>query len=262
MGDVEPPRPGKVRQAASRTDADPRVIGMLRALRRRLPGDERYGDPLSTAGEEPVNVIARRMSALTPERPSAVGELGLGALQAWQALSEKSGRGLGDEELALLFTDLVGFSSWALEAGDAAAVELLREVGVVVEGAVAEHGGRIVKRLGDGVMAVFSEPQDAVAAALSMHPRLDEIVVAGHTPRMRAGVHCGRPRKLGGDYLGVDVNVAARVGEAAGAAEVLVSQPAADRLDAERFDVGRAKRLKASGAPRELRVSSVTARRP
>ena len=137
MGDEE--RTGRVRKAASRTDADPRVIGVLRALRRRLPGDERYGDPLSTAGEEPVNVLARRVSALTPERPSAVGELGLGALQAWQALSEKSGRGRGDEELALLFTDLVGFSSWALEAGDAAAVELLREVGVVVEGAVAEH---------------------------------------------------------------------------------------------------------------------------
>ena len=246
--------------AAAKTDSDPRLVGMLRVLRRRLPGDERYGDPLSTAGEEPVNVLARRMSALAPERPSAMGELGLGALQAWQALSEKSGRGRGDQEVALLFTDLVGFSSWALDAGDAAAVELLREVGVVVEGAVADHGGRIVKRLGDGVMAVFPSAQDAVEAALAMHPSLEAIEVAGHTPRMRAGVHCGRPRKLGGDYLGVDVNVAARVGEAAGPAEVLVSQPACARLDGERFDVGRPKRLKASGAPRELRVSSVKAR--
>jgi adenylate cyclase len=232
----------------------------MRVLRKRLPGDERYGDPLSTAGEEPVNVLARRVSALTPERPSAVGELGLGALQAWQALSEKSGRGRGEQELALLFTDLVGFSSWALEAGDAAAVELLREVGVVVEGAVIDHGGRIVKRLGDGVMAVFPDTQDAVEAALSMHPGLAEIDVAGHTPSMRAGVHCGRPRKLGGDYLGVDVNVAARVGEAAGPSEVLVSQPACAQLDAERLEVGRAKRLKAPGAPRELRVSAVSAR--
>ncbi|MDX6649827.1 MAG: hypothetical protein QOJ97_1778 [Solirubrobacteraceae bacterium] len=246
--------------AAARTDADPRLIGLMRVLRKRLPGDERYGDPLSTAGEEPVNVLARRVSALTPERPSAVGELGLGALQAWQALSEKSGRGRGDQEVALLFTDLVGFSSWALEAGDVAAVELLREVGVVVEGAVADHGGRIVKRLGDGVMAVFPAAQDAVDAALSMHPGLAEIEVAGHTPTMRAGVHCGRPRKLGGDYLGVDVNVAARVGEAAGPSEVLVSQPACAQLDAARFEVGRAKRLKASGAPRELRVSAVSAR--
>lgn len=253
-------QPRRVAAAAARTDSDPRVVGMLRALRRRLPGDERYGDPLSTAGEAPLNVIARRVSALSPERPSAVQELGLGALQAWQAISEKSGRGLGDREVALLFTDLVGFSSWALKAGDAAAVELLREVGVVVEGAVAQHEGRIVKRLGDGVMAVFADPQAAVAAALDMQPRLAGIAVAGHTPRMRAGVHCGRPRKLGGDFLGVDVNVAARVGEAADGGEVLVSQPAAERLDGERFDVGRAKKLKAPGAPRELRVSSVRPR--
>jgi adenylate cyclase len=154
----------------------------------------------------------------------------------------------------------VGFSSWALEAGDAAAVELLREVGVVVEGAVAEHEGRIVKRLGDGVMAAFAEAGDAVAAALVMQPRLEEIEVAGHAPRMRAGVHVGRPRKLGGDYLGVDVNVAARVGEAAGGGELLVSQAACERLDPARFGIGRARRLKAPGAPRELRVSSVTAR--
>ncbi|MDQ4040296.1 MAG: adenylate/guanylate cyclase domain-containing protein [Actinomycetota bacterium] len=264
MGDgAERPAPRRrFSAAAARTDADPRVVGLLRALRRRLPGDERYGDPLSTSGEEPVHVIARRVSALTPERPSAMGELGLGALQAWQALSEKSGRGRGDQELALLFTDLVGFSSWALEAGDAATIELLREVGVVVEGTVAEYEGRIVKRLGDGVMAVFASPRQAVEAALAMHPRLEEIEVAGHTPRMRAGVHCGRPRKLGGDYLGVDVNVAARVGEAAGAAEVLVSAAACESLDPERFEIGRAKRLKAPGAPRELRVSRVTGRAP
>ena len=55
-------------------------------------------------------------------------ELGLGALQAWQALSEAQGRGRGSAEVAILFTDLVGFSSWALEAGDETALELLRRV--------------------------------------------------------------------------------------------------------------------------------------
>ena len=49
---------------------------------------------------------------------------------------EATGRGRGDRELALLFTDLVGFSAWALHAGDAAVLELLREVGTVVEAAI------------------------------------------------------------------------------------------------------------------------------
>jgi adenylate cyclase len=247
----------KVRQAAVRTDTNPFLLGLVRRWRQRLPGDERFGDPLSTAGEEPVHLVARQVSALQPDRPSVLHEVGLGALQVWQSLSEASGRGRGDAAVAILFTDLVGFSSWALEAGDAAAVELLRSVGVVVEGAVADHDGRIVKRLGDGVMAVFTEPQAAVDSALEMQNRLGSVAVAGHHPRMRAGVHHGRPRRLGSDYLGVDVNVAARIGAAAGPGEVLVSDHTCGLLDQERTAVGRSRRLRAPGAPRDLRVCTV-----
>jgi adenylate cyclase len=89
-------------------------------MRRRLPGDANFGDPLSTSGRAPVEVIARGVSALQPGRESVSKELGLSALQIWQSLSEATGRGRGDLEMALLFTDLVGFSRWALHAGDSA----------------------------------------------------------------------------------------------------------------------------------------------
>ena len=95
---------------------------------------------------------------IADERPSALRELGMGALQVWQGLSEAQGRGHGDREVAILFTDLVDFSDWVLEAGDERAVELVREVAKAVEGAVRARGGRVVKRLGDGVMAVFDDP--------------------------------------------------------------------------------------------------------
>lgn len=184
-------------------------------------------------------------------------ELGLGALQSWQALSESTGRGRGESEVSLLFTDLVGFSAWALRAGDEAALELLREVGVGVEGAVGARRGRVVKRLGDGIMAAFGDPADATLAALDAQAAMDAIEVAGHRPCLRAGVHLGLPRKLGGDCLGVDVNVAARVADGARGGEVLVSDVVADRLDPQTFETGRRKRLRASGAPRELRVCVV-----
>src|SRR6185295_6796996 len=132
-----------IRARAVDLDGRPFMLEAARKLRRRLPGDASFGD-------HPASMVGRQVSAFTPDRPSALRELGMGALQVWQSLSEKSGRGRGDEPQTLLFTDLVGFSSWALGVGDDAAVELLREVGVVVEGAVAEHEGEIVKRLGDG----------------------------------------------------------------------------------------------------------------
>lgn len=266
-----------------RVDTDPRLVTAAREARGRLPGDERYGDPLSTAGDAPAQLLGQRLAAPAGGRPSAVRELGLGALQVWQALAEMQGRGHGSREVAIVFTDVVGFSSWALEAGDNRALELLRRVAAAVEGEVAAHGGTLVKRMGDGHMAVFDTPADAVAAARAAVAAVGAIELAGHRPRLRAGVHLGTPRRLGSDWFGVDVNVAARVGAAAGPGEVLVSTPvrewfggagvgtaagagaaaeaAADApaaeaaADAPAFDRGR--RLDAKGAPADLRVFAV-----
>lgn len=251
-------RAARLRTRAVELDAKPALLAFTKRLRRRLPGDERFGDPLSTAGTRPVELIARGVSAMQPDRDSVVKELGLAGLQAWQSLSEATGRGRGDRELALLFTDLVGFSSWALTAGDHAALELLREVGSAVESAIDAHQGRIVKRLGDGVMATFATAQQALDAALDAQDALSGVELEGYRPRMRAGVHWGRPRKLGGDYLGIDVNVAARVASAAKPEQVLVSDAALAEVAVEGLRTGRPKRLKADGAPRELRVVAVS----
>ena len=258
--DVEEPadRLARLRGAVARLDSEPSLISVARRFRRRLPGDEKFGDPLSTAGRAPVEVIGRGVSALQPSRESVTKELGLSALQVWQSLSEATGRGRGDLDMALVFTDLVGFSTWALGAGDAAVLELLREVGTAVEDVVASHDGRIVKRLGDGLMATFLQATAAVDAALDAQDAIRGIEVGDYSPRMRAGVHWGRPRKLGGDYLGVDVNVAARVVSAAKADQVLVSDVLLAQLDGDRLRTGRSKRLRADGTPSGLRVVRVT----
>lgn len=251
-------RISRLRAAMTRLDSEPSLLSVARGIRRRLPGDEKFGDPLSTAGRAPVEVIARSVSAFQPGRESVAKELGLSALQVWQSLSEATGRGRGEFEMALLFTDLVGFSAWALHAGDAAVLELLREVGTEVETVIARHDGRIVKRLGDGLMATFLSAEEAVEAALDAQDAVRDIRVDGYVPRMRAGVHWGRPRRLGGDYLGVDVNVAARVTDAAKAGEVLVSNVLLARIDSDGVRAGRAKRLRAHGTPSDLRVAQIS----
>ncbi len=256
--DADEARVARLRRAAARVDAQPVLLAAARRLRRRLPGDEKFGDPLSTAGRTPVQVLARGVSSLQPDRDSLSKEIGLAGLQLWQSLSEATGRGRGDLQMALLFTDLVGFSSWALEAGDAAVLELLREVGTAVERAVLAHEGRIVKRLGDGLMATFLRAEQAVDAALDAQEAVQQIELDGYRPRMRAGVHWGRPRKLGGDYLGVDVNVAARVADAAKPDQVLASSSILERIEDDHVRTGRLRRLKAHGAPRDLQVAQVT----
>ena len=247
-----------LRRVAVSLDTHPALLAAARRIRRRLPGDEKFGDPLSTAGVTPVQILARRVSALRPERESVVHDVGLAVLQVWQLLSEAIGRGRGDAELAILFTDLVEFSSWELEVGDAAALELLREADAVVEAAVIAHDGRIVKRLGDGLMATFLTAQEAVDGALEAQHALQHVELDRYRPRMRAGIHWGRPRRLGGDYLGIDVNVASRVCDAAKAGQVLVSDRALARLDLLGLQTGRRKRLRTHGTPRDLRVATVS----
>ena len=251
-------RVARIRARAVKADSAPQLLAVARWLRKRLPGDERFGDPLSTAGDATPEVLARQVSALQRRnRPSVAHELGLGALQVWQGLSEAAGRGQGTQEVALLFTDLVGFSSWALEVGDESAIELLREVGHIIDSAIDAHDGAVVKHMGDGTMAVFEHSNEAVAAALDARDGMAGIEVAGHQPRLRSGIHSGKPRKLGGDYLGVDVNIAARVVDAAKPQQVLVSQVSCEALDQELFEVAKSKRLKAAGTPKEFRVAEV-----
>ena len=210
-------------------------------MRRILPGDAGFGDPLSAAGPDGPSVVARVADRLFDEQPRASKEVGLGALQVWHSLLERAGRGHGDRELTLLFTDLVGFSSWALRAGDDDALALLRAVAGAVEPAVLDARGQIVKRLGDGLMATFPSPQLAFDAVLDAQRRLASVAVAGHRPQLRAGIHTGTPKAIGGDYLGVDVNIAARLVEKAGAGEILVSDRALSGLDATRVSTRRKK---------------------
>jgi adenylate cyclase len=249
--------PGRLKRgldALARFDGSEGVVRAARALRSRLPGDGSYGDPLSVSGDEPPQLIAQRLAAASQARPSAARELGFGALQVWQALSEAQGRGRGDEPLAILFTDLVDFSDLALEAGDDVALEMLRAVGRRVDPVIRDRDGHIVKRLGDGVMAVFDEAEPAVEAALEASRAVGEIEVRGYRPQLRAGIHFGRPRKLGGDYFGVDVNVAARVADAAGPGEVLISEAVCEQLGRSDAELRRRWRFKAKGAPKDLKV--------
>ena len=252
-------RAGRARAAARRINQNAALLTAAKLVRELLPGDSRFGDPLSTAGRAQPEVVGKRLADLTAERPGVLREAGLTALQVWQAVSEAQGRGQGDERMAIVFTDLVEFSDFALEAGDETALELLRQVGEAIEPPVGEHGGEVVKRLGDGMMAVFPEPQQALDAVVEAQERLSGVQADGYQPRIRAGLHVGQPRKLGGDYLGVDVNIAARVAEEAGPDELLVSDRAMAELDGDALKAKRKRRFSVKGVPKDLTVYSVSA---
>jgi adenylate cyclase len=138
--------------------------------------------------------------------------------------------------VTLVFTDLVGFSDWSLRAGDDATLALLRRVAQVAEPPLLAAGGHIVKRMGDGTMAVFSNPTTAVRSVLTALEAVRSVDVGGYTPVMRAGIHTGRPQRIGSDWLGIDVNIAARVMDRASKGGLVVSQTTLDLIGADELD--------------------------
>jgi class 3 adenylate cyclase len=251
------------------TNHSPGVVDFVRRARRALPGDPDFGDPLSAAGVGGPRAAARAADRIL-DRHAASREVSLGALQVWQALTERVSGRPAYREVTLVFTDLVGFSDWSLSAGDDATLRLLRRVAQVMEPPLLAAGGQIVKRMGDGAMAVFTDPTTAVRAVVAALEAVKTVEIDGYTPLMRAGVHTGRPQRIGSDWLGIDVNIAARVMERATRGGLVVSQTTLDEISEDDLralglTVKRIRKQlfapKISGVPEDLAMYWVKTRR-
>jgi class 3 adenylate cyclase len=123
----------------------------------------------------------------------------------------------------VLFTDIVDSTARAAEMGDRRWRELLDDHHAMVRGSLREHGGREVKTLGDGFLAIFDGPARAVRCALS----IVEASGASGLP-LRAGAHTGECAISDTDVTGIAVHIASRVLARAGAGEVVVSRTITD----------------------------------
>lgn len=127
--------------------------------------------------------------------------------------------------LSVLFTDIVGSTEEAVRRGDREWRAALERHDTASRRVVEQFGGRVVKSTGDGVLAAFDEPGQAVRAGLSLVSGLRDT----GTP-IRVGIHSGEVELRGEDLAGLAVHLAARVEALAGPEEVLVSRTVRDLL--------------------------------
>jgi len=118
----------------------------------------------------------------------------------------------------LLFTDLVDSTVLAARLGDVAWRELLSRHFVGARAELERYAGREVKTTGDGMLATFDGPGQALrcAAAIRRTANRDSLTI-------RAGVHVGEVEVVDEDIRGVAVHEAQRIMAAAGPGEILVS---------------------------------------
>ena len=119
---------------------------------------------------------------------------------------------------AVLFTDIVGSTERAATLGDRRWRSLMESHDAIAHTLIDQHGGRLVRLTGDGVLATFDGPGRAIKCAFAVRDALDPLGLT-----IRAGLHTGEVELLGDEIGGIGVHVAARVLERAGPAELVVS---------------------------------------
>ena len=126
----------------------------------------------------------------------------------------------------VLFTDLVGSTELRGRLGEEAAEELRRRHDQLLAQAVEAHSGRVVKGLGDGIMASFVGASDAVDAAVAIQQavvRLNRSGKAAVPLAVRVGLSAGDVSFEDDDVHGTPVIEAARLCGAAAGGEVLAA---------------------------------------
>jgi predicted ATPase/class 3 adenylate cyclase len=142
--------------------------------------------------------------------------------------------------VTFLFTDLEGSTRLWEEYPEAMQPALVRH-DEIVRTAIAKQDGQVVKPTGDGFHAAFADASRAVAAAVDAQLGLRaEVWGEQGALRVRMGIHSGEAEVRGGDYLGAEVNRAARVMAVAHGGQVVCSASTAElvRGRVELVDLG------------------------
>lgn len=157
--------------------------------------------------------------------------------------------------VTFLFTDVEG-STRRWEVHGAAMASCISRHDAILRAAIDERRGRVVKSMGDGVMAVFANADDALRAALAGQAAI-EAEDWSPVPRLRVrmGLHTGWCTPTGDDYFGAIVNRAARIADTGHGGQILISSAThavlQDVDDLEIISRGKV-RLKDLGEPIEL----------
>ena len=172
-------------------------------------------------------------------------------------------------ESTVLFADLRGSTSMFETLGNSDATAVVTQSVALLARIVQNHHGRVIKTLGDGLMAMFDSPSFAVSAADDMHDSLERIgampggrgATRGSSSRrgvpmkLQVGLAHGEVIEMSGDVFGDAVNVAARLLDHAGDNETLVTANVRDALDsAERLRFRSLDRLQLRGRVEPVHV--------
>lgn len=177
---------------------------------------------------EAHGLVAEKIIEIDPDMID--GFLGDGGIDESGAAIIPGGSTRDSAVRSVMFTDIVGSTEMAQRLGDEIAFELVNTHDAIVRAAVIEQCGRVIKHTGDGIMAVFLSPVQAVKAACMIQTAVNALVPQDDRPafQVRIGAAAGEPIERDNDFFGSTVNLAARLCAHAEPGKVLVTNGIAE----------------------------------
>ncbi len=125
---------------------------------------------------------------------------------------------------AIMFTDIVDSTGMTHRLGDERAVEMVRAHDALVQRALKDNGGRMVKHTGDGIMASFDDMNASVVCARAIQQAFAAFNASSKEAlRVRIGIDAGEPVSDSNDLFGATVQMAARLCQMADPDAIMIS---------------------------------------
>ena len=153
----------------------------------------------------------------------------------------------------VVFTDIVGSTQYLRQVGDEEGRATIRQLEKQVASLAADHGGRVVKNLGDGSLVSFGSNSSAIAFGLEL-----QTACADGPLKLRVGMAAGEPIQEDGDIHGTVVAQASRIGDLGEAGEVIVSDSVRQLATGKGFDFEPRGDVSLKGFDESQRVWKVT----
>jgi adenylate cyclase len=156
----------------------------------------------------------------------------------------------------VLFADVSGSTKLYEAVGDAAAHAAIDLCVKAFSALTEQHGGRVIKTIGDEVMAIFPEAGQAGRAAVDIQLAVNDMAPVDKVRLgVRIGLHHGAVVERDGDVFGDTVNLAARLTELASKGQIITSSETVERLDPmHRMDCRSLYSIAVKGKDREVRI--------
>lgn len=155
--------------------------------------------------------------------------------------------------MSVLFSDVKGYTSHSAAQPRATMLDIVRRHRECAFPAVKEHGGRVVKQMGDGILCTFDGATDAVLAGL-------EIQRAAHAAELelRIGISTGEVTLEGDDVFGPPVNLASRIQQLCPPGGILFSEATLAVLNAREVSPSELGTFELKGVPQPVKVYQAT----